>query len=38
MTTHSWFTRRAAAFALVAVLFLVAAAVPAWCIATGMWW
>ena len=38
MTTRNWLTRRAAAVALVTVLVLVAAAAPAWCIATGMWW
>ena len=37
MTIRHWITRRATAFFLVTVLALVTFAVPAWCVASGMW-
>jgi hypothetical protein len=37
MTIRQWMTRRGTAIALVAVLALVTFAVPAWCVASGMW-
>ena len=38
MLSLNLFTRRGAAILIVAVIVLATAAIPAWCIATGMWW
>ena len=37
MTTKLGISRRAAAFALVAVIALLTFAVPVWCVASGTW-
>jgi hypothetical protein len=38
MLSLNLFTRRGAAILVVAVIVLATAAIPAWCVATGMWW
>ncbi len=38
MLSLNWLSRRAAAILIVSVLVLATAAIPAWCVATGMWW
>ena len=38
MLSLNLFTRRSAAIVVVAVIMLATAAIPARCVATGMWW
>jgi hypothetical protein len=38
MFSRIWSARRGSATIVVATLVLVTAAIPAWCLATGMWW
>ncbi len=38
MLELNWFSRRAAAIVVVAAIVIATAVVPAWCVATGMWW
>jgi hypothetical protein len=38
MLALNLFSRRAAAIVVVAAIVLATAAIPAWCVATGMWW
>ena len=38
MVSLNLFTRRGAAIVVVAAIVLATAAIPAWCVATGMWW
>jgi hypothetical protein len=38
MRSLNWFSRRTAAVFVVAVIVLATASIPAWCVATGMWW
>jgi hypothetical protein len=38
MLLRTWYRRRVAAITVIVALVVVTAAVPAWCVATGMWW
>jgi len=38
MFSRTWSTSRALAILVVAAIVLATAAIPAWCVATGMWW
>ena len=38
MLSLNLFSRRAAAILIVTVIVLATATIPAWCVATGMWW
>jgi len=38
MLSLNLFSRRTAAILIVTVIVLATAAIPAWCVATGMWW
>ncbi len=38
MTSRDWIARRVPALLLAVVLVIVTFAVPAWCVATGLWW
>jgi hypothetical protein len=38
MLSLNLFSRRTVAILVIAVIVLATAAIPAWCVATGMWW
>ena len=38
MLSLNLFARRASAILVVAAIVLATAAIPAWCVATGLWW
>jgi len=38
MFSRTWSARRAPAILIVAAIVLATATIPAWCVATGMWW